>query len=69
MEYLYTNIEASPDLGQIYIDVSSSGSGMENTSILFCRWDNSDDHLYINFTTALSNDDKDILDQIVENNL
>jgi len=66
--YNYENFSISPNLGNIFSDVTGSGSLMENKAINYCRWDGDIDRLQIHYFEALSQEDKNILDQIVEDN-
>jgi hypothetical protein len=67
MSYFYNNIIISPNLDGIHSDVVISE--MINKYILWCRWDQDIEELKIEFDTTLSSSDKNLLDNIVENNL
>jgi len=61
---LYEYVRAiCPHIPYIHEEVSSSV--MTDKSIEWCRWDDLDDSLKVNFTNILSGDDKTILDGIV----
>ena len=75
--YKYENIENEPDMA-IYGsgDILESGIhydvenlDMINKSITGCFWDEDDACLCIYFTDELSQSDKNILDQIVNDNI
>jgi len=75
MEYTYNNIIPIPDLltyndneemiSGIHYDVINSE--MTNKNIDYCLWH--EETLYIYYDTELSQEDKTILDSIVENNI
>lgn len=66
MKYIYNNITNSPNLQYIHLEITESGSTMENKSIEWCRWDEDPSTLQINFENELSSSDKTKLDLIIE---
>ena len=68
MTYKYQNKVTFPNLDQIHIDITQSGSGMIDQSIEWCRWDEDISELCIYFTNTLDAEDKTELDTIVTNN-
>jgi len=76
MEYTYSNIENKPDLltndeednmlSGIHYDIINSE--MINKNIDYCLWNENDENLHIFYNNELSQDDKMILDDIVNNN-
>ena len=63
--YNYTSIQAV-DIHQIHIDVAASA--MTDKTIEWCRWDEDNTTLQVEFTNVLSGADKTKLDTIVTNN-
>ena len=77
MEYIYLNISNIPNLltrndaeemiSGIHYDVINSE--MTDKNIHYCLWNEHEARLYIYFNDELSQNDKSILDSIVENNI
>lgn len=66
MDYLYQDKAEEPNLDGIHTGIASSD--MTDKSIKYCRWDADIKELKVVFESALSTDDKAILDGIVESN-
>jgi len=75
-EYIYNNLSVCPTLAcgeeetmdyGIHYDIINSS--MTNKNIQYCRYDEAEEELHIFWDVELSQADKDILDQIVLDNL
>jgi len=66
MDYDYEGKETQPDLDGIEMGIADSE--MTNKSVTGCSWWEEVALLRVTFETELSVDDKEILDQIVEDN-